>query len=417
MSTTNRYTTTRYEYNGEQLTIRELAALPHINIKYETLRKRLQKGKMSVIDAIRPVAYLQHREIGAMYGQLTVMKELQDYNYLCQCSCGNMKVVNHYLLTDLTYGTKSCGCLQVKNLRAKYKFYSYNGEQKTISQWSLDDRCIISYSQLKWRLQHNWPIADALTTPSLIAPIDTPGTAILETENGTIGIGRKSRLYRIWQRIHKNSTIWTSSNSYNDFRDWSIQSGYDGTNYIIKNSTLFDPDESIWVDIHQLHALLPKRQSVIYTYRGLTHTLWDWSQHKLCCVRYNTLSWRLYIGWQFADALTVPESIGHFDARNMHYANPTGDAANIKLSAKNKKERLQLREAKLKLDMEELKQYYLQNKDKNKAAKEARLEFVAQKLRRAEKQQQFADRMSGYKMYNTNDKQKDGKHRKEARRR
>src|ERR1700749_1840516 len=56
--------------------------------------------------------------IGQKFGRLTVIERAEDVfqpsgrkiiRWLCQCSCGNTKIVNRSALTG---GTQSCGCLQ-----------------------------------------------------------------------------------------------------------------------------------------------------------------------------------------------------------------------------------------------------------------------------------------------------------------
>lgn len=64
-------------------------------------------------------------QIGEKFGRLTVLSltSIDKYyhkHYLCQCSCGNQKIVNE---SNLRTGcTKSCGCLQKEN-RIKHNMH------------------------------------------------------------------------------------------------------------------------------------------------------------------------------------------------------------------------------------------------------------------------------------------------------
>jgi len=52
--------------------------------------------------------------IGQKFGRLIIVKYIEKYRYLCQCDCGNKKIVRIY---DLKSGhTKSCGCLNVEKI-------------------------------------------------------------------------------------------------------------------------------------------------------------------------------------------------------------------------------------------------------------------------------------------------------------
>ena len=52
-------------------------------------------------------------------------------------------------------------------------FYRYDGHEKSIVEWSRDNRCLVSYRCLKLRLWKGWSFARALTTPSLREPPNT----------------------------------------------------------------------------------------------------------------------------------------------------------------------------------------------------------------------------------------------------
>lgn len=67
----------------------------------------------------------KHNLTGQRYGRLVVLEEAEHYRqgwtahrqWLCQCDCGNQKIVRQ---NNLTQGlTKSCGCLRSETARAR----------------------------------------------------------------------------------------------------------------------------------------------------------------------------------------------------------------------------------------------------------------------------------------------------------
>lgn len=65
--------------------------------------------------------------VGEKFGKWTVVDELSDGRFLCECECGNRGVVNKYNL--LHRNSNSCGCNRVNLL-------SCNGESHTLKEWA-----------------------------------------------------------------------------------------------------------------------------------------------------------------------------------------------------------------------------------------------------------------------------------------
>jgi hypothetical protein len=66
-------------------------------------------------------------ETGNIYGRLTVIEEAgqdsrKQFLWLCECECGNTKVVNGYKLRS--GHTKSCGCLMRERASEYYKVFN-----------------------------------------------------------------------------------------------------------------------------------------------------------------------------------------------------------------------------------------------------------------------------------------------------
>ena len=76
---------------------------------------------------------------GQKFGKLTVigyagMDKHHNKSWLCECECGNQKVVRQgSLVNDIT---KSCGCAKYDAGQRGKKFVTYNGERNTVFAWS-----------------------------------------------------------------------------------------------------------------------------------------------------------------------------------------------------------------------------------------------------------------------------------------
>lgn len=84
-------------------------------------------------------------KVGDRFGRLIVLEEVEPIygkqkirRYLCQCDCGNTKIVRY---NNLLYGgTRSCGCLVYKGLGRKYPKKLVNSRLYVI--WnSIKERC------------------------------------------------------------------------------------------------------------------------------------------------------------------------------------------------------------------------------------------------------------------------------------
>ena len=76
----------------------------------------------------------------------------------CRCVCGNERVVVGPALSSGI--SRGCGCLRAS------KYYRAFGEGKTLTMWSRDERCPVSYNTLRRRvLVLDWPIEKAISEP------------------------------------------------------------------------------------------------------------------------------------------------------------------------------------------------------------------------------------------------------------
>lgn len=190
--------------------------------------------------------------------------------WICQCDCGNTTIVS----TDrLKNGhTKSCGCL--------------HKEQIT-------------------KLGH-----------------ETGKVNIIKAQKASIKHGEhRTRLYRIWQCMKTRVTNMNRdeseryskrgiticeewANSYESFRDWAIANGYQDNLTIdrIDNNKGYDPSNCRWADRTTQNN--NRSNNVILEYNGKSLTVAEWS--KETGINYETLRYRIEIGWNVEDILTKP---------------------------------------------------------------------------------------------------------------
>lgn len=99
---------------------------------------------------------MQSNKLGNRYGKLVVIAEAgwkyferQHTNrrmWLCQCDCGNTKILPSYALTTISRGIYSCGCVKKTEFRGKpkmtpnqavfitvYNMYQLNAKKRQIS--------------------------------------------------------------------------------------------------------------------------------------------------------------------------------------------------------------------------------------------------------------------------------------------
>lgn len=175
---------------------------------------------------------------GKQFGRLTVLHRapsrrspsgrLRTY-WTCQCECGQVIEV---FADSLIYGRQvSCGCYKRE---VNHDLHTTHGETDT-------------------RLYNIWlAMKRRCDTPSLKAYPDYGGRGISVCDE------------------------WT--NSYEEFRDWSISNGYDDTLTIdrIDNNGNYQPDNCRWVDcVAQANN---RRSNVILEFNGESHNIKEWAR-------------------------------------------------------------------------------------------------------------------------------------------
>ncbi len=113
---------------------------------------------------------------GILYGRLTALEPTDQRSscgsvyWLCECSCGEMHIVDGVALTS--GNVQSCGCIlgdrsnrcDPRSPREDPELITYNGKSLSLGQWS--KKLNIPRNTIHMRLySYGWSIEDALNTP------------------------------------------------------------------------------------------------------------------------------------------------------------------------------------------------------------------------------------------------------------
>lgn len=154
----------------------------------------------------------------------------------------------------------------------------------------------------------------------------------------------RTRLYRVWQNIHKRCTCRTDEkyqkygakgitlcdewkDSFVAFRDWAYATGYDQnappgkcTIDRIDNTAGYSPDNCRWVD----RSVQQNNRSVNHrlTARGETHTIAEWS--KISGLTFGQIFKRIQLGWDNESAIFTPIDRRYSHAKNANNKNTSG---------------------------------------------------------------------------------------------
>lgn len=210
---------------------------------------------------------------GERFGRLTVIRSEGknrngSYMWLCECDCGNTKVLNS---GELRRGNvRSCGCLSRELARERFTKHGYS-RTKIYSEWKkMIQRCggNNAYNSLKYS-----------------------------------------------QRGIKVCDLWL--NDFHAFLDHVSQlPHYDEPGYSldrIDNDGDYEPGNVRWADaITQANN---RTNNVYITYEGETHTMSEWA--RILGMSYSKLKWRLYSGWPIEKRLKLIE----FKIKSLRYYN------------------------------------------------------------------------------------------------
>lgn len=199
---------------------------------------------------------------GQTFGRLTVLSKISSSTkgseYLCQCTCGNQKVVKRSCL--VTGGTKSCGCLghEVHSIIAKENFITHG----------------FSRDKKYKKLYHTWS-----------AMIHRCYNASNKRYNnyGNRGIGVCDE----WM------------NDFLAFYNWAMANGYqEGLSIERKDvNGNYEPNNCTWIPLGE--QALNRSNTLTLTIGGVTHSIPEWA--KLYGIKSGTIRQRLDRGYEGED--------------------------------------------------------------------------------------------------------------------
>ena len=209
--------------------------------------------------------------IGKRFGKLVVIEETnkRDANgtiyYLCQCDCGNQKIINGKGLRHT--GTVSCGCYNL--IKSKKENPNYKHPLYSIYR-SIKDRC---------------------TNPNCKAFKNYGGRGICV------------------------SSEWSS---FDAFKEWALSNGYQKGLWIdrIDNDGNYGPDNCRWATPKEQQN--NKRVCVYITVGGKTQTMMQWAEEK--GINHRTLKSRYDKGIRGDDLFApIDKRYSHSDLIKQYY--------------------------------------------------------------------------------------------------
>lgn len=260
---------------------------------------------------------------GNRFGKLVVIRQDKTYitpsgqkkiTWLCQCDCGNQKVIRS---SNLARGkTNSCGCIRRSQLLGKRFGYllvtEYLGTNNGKTLWKC--KCDCGEEVVKEGI--------ALTKGSvrscgcLVRKLNKEKAA----QNAKHGM-TKTRIYKIWQCMKnrcRNSNLHEYQyyggrgikvckewNDFLPFYEWAISNGYSEKLTLDRLNVDgdYEPSNCRWISIQEQQ--LNKRNNQFITYKGETKTVTEWSREKE--ISLSTLRHRLFVAnWSIEKALETP---------------------------------------------------------------------------------------------------------------
>ena len=201
---------------------------------------------------------------GQRFGRLTVLSRAEDYispkgkkssRWLCQCDCGNIKVILGSALKNRR--TRSCGCIAKEKI-GNYKRTHGKYQTRIYKTWrGMKDRCL--------NTKHNrYPRYG----------------------------GRGISICEEW--LH-----------FESFYEWAMAHGYrDGLSIDrINVNGNYEPSNCRWITIKK--QANNKGNSRYLTFNGETHTMAEWSE--ITGINYDTIRNRLNSGWTTEQVLTTKQ--------------------------------------------------------------------------------------------------------------
>ena len=205
---------------------------------------------------------------GDRFGRLVIIKEVESKVYkryknrrvLCQCDCGNTKVVDLYQL--MNGRISSCGCYRTKRA-------------STLGKMSLKYDKRITSSKL-YSIWHGMKCRCNTKTSGSYGRYGAKGVSVCKE----------------WD------------DDYTTFYNWAISNGYsDGlTIDRIDNNGIYEPSNCRWADYSK--QANNRKSNVHMSFNGESHTIAEWS--KILGIKYQTLFNRRKLGWNDHEIISTP---------------------------------------------------------------------------------------------------------------
>lgn len=200
--------------------------------------------------------------VGQRYGRLVVLEQAESHKgriaWLCQCDCGNTKIVSGKQLRNGI--TSSCGCYRKEVATDRATKHKLCGTSLYHVYWNMKKRCYNeSCDHYQWYGKEGKTICDE----------------------------------------------WLEKDGFSNFVDWALANGYKKGLQIdrIDNSVGYSPENCRWVTPSK--NCRNKRNNHYITIQDETKTLSDWCD--LYNVSFSLVSSRLSRGWDPLKALTTPK--------------------------------------------------------------------------------------------------------------
>lgn len=203
---------------------------------------------------------------GDKFGQLTVLKEEKPifnksgrkiYRYLCKCDCGKEKIISH---RSLLGGTTTCGCASIQNIVKLNTKHGLRG-----------DRLYEIYRHMIYRCYY-------------------PNSPDYKHYGG--------------RNIHI-SNLWLGTNGFENFKNWSLENGYqpDLTIDRINVHGDYEPTNCRWTT--NIVQQRNKTNNFYISYKGETKTCAEWAE--IYNINMHSLYYRIKTAhWDVKKALETP---------------------------------------------------------------------------------------------------------------
>ena len=263
------------------------------------------------------------------FGNLTVLRRVENSKHgktqwLCQCSCGNLtKVVGSFLRNGRT---KSCGCLKkvmhssTVNIGDVYSRLTVSEEVGKDKHGNKLWKCICSCGKITVVTSNNLTKGHTKSCGCLqteLRKINTRTHGKTGTPLHSIWKSMKQRCYDKHGKYYKDyggrgiKVCKEWKNNYEIFYQWAINNGYEKGLTIdrINNNGNYEPSNCRWATL--IEQGNNKRNNILLTYKGKTHTATEWS--RITGINARTIRQRVRKGWSDKRTLTT------FNNKNKKY--------------------------------------------------------------------------------------------------